>query len=130
MGYTKFALNNLVTPGDVMPRCSGDRVFKIQLGPQRCITMKTTTEACMFVVVPHNYDNTIIPWDLSNVPMKRHSCNEVSVLLQPNTTWTVFFDVDTEYKQLHVYTYDCPAGYNRYYPSSNKVPNCSSVTSY
>jgi hypothetical protein len=128
MGYTRFALDNLVVPGNVMPKCSGERVFSITLGPARTITMTTTTEACLFVVVPRNYDNKTIAWDLSKVspPMKRYRCNEASIILQPNTTHTVLFDVGIT--DLHVYTYDCPAGFSRYYPYPNTVPNCSSVT--
>lgn len=127
MGYTKFALKNLVTPGDIMPRCNGDRVFEVDLETGNFITMNTTTQPCLFVIVPYDYDNTPIPWDLSNISMKRHSCNEVSVFLQPNCTFSVQFNVPNV-KKIHVYTYDSEPGHDNYYPTYNKVPNCSSVS--
>lgn len=101
MGYTKFALKYLVVPGEVMPKCCGDRVVEldISINPEIKFCVDESS-ACLFVITPSNLDED----EINNKSPIEWGTNEIMV--------------DDVVKDIRQYTVLMPHLYLRHYPDN------------
>lgn len=152
MGYTKFALKYLVVPGEVMPKCCGDRVVELDISLNSEIKLCVDeSSACLFVITPSNLNedeinnDSPIEWETDEIMVDDvvkgiHYYTTVMPHLYlphfPNgqLCFPIWHDCKSEinlnlktisnkYPKIKVYMYDFPNDGIGYKPIPNIVPN-------
>ncbi len=152
MGYTKFALKYLTLPGEVMPKCCGDRVVEFDISINSEITLcPDSSSACLFIITPSDLNEdeinakSPIEWGANQIMvdgtlLNMYHYTHLSVykhlrnFLDGQLCFPMWKDFKSEikldlktiankYPKIKVYMYDFSNDDNFYMPTPNIVPN-------
>jgi hypothetical protein len=152
VGYTKFALKYLTVPGEVMPKCCGDRVVEFDISINSEITLcPDSSSACLFIITPSDINEdeinakSPIEWGANEIMvddvvkdihyytvimpylyLRNFLDGQLCFAMWKDLKSEIKLDLKTianKYPKIKVYMYDFSNDGNFYMPTINSVPN-------